>query len=136
MASKVIIITGASRGIGLAISRFLLSNSPPCNLVVVARSRQPLEDLQNSAHDRVEVLSGDLSDLSLGQKAVDLAIKKWGRLDGVIINHGQVEPVGKVADADVEAWKRSFDINAFSYIAMVLLAILQRTTNYVWACKY
>ena len=122
MSPKVIIVTGASRGIGLAVSRFLLARPQRCNLVVVARSRQPLEDLQQDEvgdEDRVRVISGDLADFSLAQRAVDLAISTWGRLDGLVINHGQMDPVQRVADADLLEWKHSFDVNVFSYIAMV-----------------
>lgn len=123
MTSRVIIVTGASRGIGLAVSKFLLQKPQSCNLVVVARSREPLESLQKeSGAGRVEVLAGDLGDLSMGQKAVDLALSTWGRLDGVIINHGQVEPVQRVVDADMDAWRKSFDLNVFSYIAMVYIS--------------
>lgn len=119
MSSKVFIVTGASRGIGLAVSRFLLEAPHSCKLVVVARSQQPLEDLQETAEGQVKVLAGDLGDMALGQQAVDLAVSSWGRLDGLVINHGQVEPVERVVDADVEGWKRSFDLNVFSYVAMV-----------------
>lgn len=124
MSSRIIIVTGASRGIGLAVSRFLLAAPQSCNLVVVARSREPLEDLQKEAQGHVQILSGDLADMSLGKQAVDLAVSTWGRLDGLVINHGAIEPVERVADADLDAWKQSFDINVFSYIAMVLIYYL------------
>jgi len=117
MASKVIIVTGASRGIGLAISHCLLKQS--CKVVVVSRSQQPLEELQSQFSDQVEVLAGDLADLSLGQKAVDAAVSRWGGLDGLIVNHGRLEPVERIADADLDEWKGAFDVNYFSAVAMV-----------------
>jgi len=70
----------------------------------------------------VEILAGDLTDLSLGQKAVDLAIQRFGRLDGLVVNHGAVEPVQKIVDADLNEWKEAFDLNVFSAIAMVELS--------------
>ena len=86
---------------------------------MVARSREALEKLQNKYDGRVEVLAGDLGDLSLGQRVVDLALKKWGRLDGLVVNHGKLEPVERIADAHIDEWQRSFDVNVFSAIAMV-----------------
>jgi len=36
-----------------------------------------------------------------------------------VVNHGAVEPVQKVVDADLNEWKEAFDLNVFSAIAMV-----------------
>ncbi|TIA39874.1 NAD(P)-binding protein [Aureobasidium pullulans] len=116
-ADKVIILTGASRGIGLATAHYLLKQS--CRVVTVARSRQPMDNLSKQYPGQVEVLAGDLSDLSLGQKAADLAKSKWNRLDGVIVNHGILDPVKRVANVEAEEWRNLFDVNVFSAIALV-----------------
>ncbi|PNS15814.1 hypothetical protein CAC42_4266 [Sphaceloma murrayae] len=114
---KVIILTGASRGIGLAAAHFLLKQNH--NLVVVARSRGPLDNLKQQYGDQVQVLSGDLSDFSLGKSALDLATSTWNRLDGLILNHGVLDPVARVAQANPEEWRKCFDINFFSFVASV-----------------
>ncbi|EHA26103.1 hypothetical protein ASPNIDRAFT_171497 [Aspergillus niger ATCC 1015] len=110
--SKTIIVTGASRGIGLAITKYLLTAPQSHNVVVIARSREPLEKLKEQYSKQVEVLNGDLADFSIGQKAVDLALRSFGRLDGMVLNHGMLGQVGKVKDADFEQWKHGFDIKA------------------------
>lgn len=106
-------------GLGLAIAKHLLTAPRSSNLVILARSKEPLQQLKDQYKGQVEVLSGDLSDLSFGQKAVDLAISAFGRLDGVVINHGILGPVGKIAEADLEAWKGGFDVNYLSAVAFV-----------------
>jgi NAD(P)-dependent dehydrogenase (short-subunit alcohol dehydrogenase family) len=65
------------------------------------------------------VLAGDLSDFSLASKAVARANERWGRLDGLIVNHGSLEPVAKIADVGVEEWRKGFDGNVFSALALV-----------------
>ncbi|KAI4100140.1 MAG: hypothetical protein L6R37_005655 [Teloschistes peruensis] len=124
MASKVIIVTGASRGIGLALSTFLLQKPQSAKLVVVARSKQPLEELATQyPADQVQVLAGDLNDFSLAKKAVDLAVSKWGKLDGMVLNHGVLGPVDRIANNDPQDWRSCFDVNLFSSIAFVTAAL-------------
>ncbi len=119
--SKVIIVTGASRGVGLAIAHYLLQQSH--NVIGVARSEQPLRDLEKQYAGQVAVVVGDLADFSLGQRAVDVATNHWQRLDGLVINHGVLDPVKRLADSTAEEWRASFDINFFSAIAMVKAAL-------------
>jgi len=63
-AEKVIILTGASRGIGLAIAHYLLKEKHN-KLVVVARTAGPLEELKKQYPGQVEVLVGDLADFAV-----------------------------------------------------------------------
>lgn len=106
-------------GIGLAIAKYLLAAPQSHNLVVVARSAEPLQKLKSQYNNQVEVLNGDLADLSLPQKAVDLALKSFGRLDGLLLNHGILGQVGKIAQADLQEWKNGFDINFISLVGFV-----------------
>ncbi|KAL4919666.1 hypothetical protein BDW62DRAFT_178790 [Aspergillus aurantiobrunneus] len=123
MAAKTIIVTGASRGIGLAITKYLLSAPQAHNVVVIARSAEPLQSLKSQYSKQVAVLNGDLSDLSLGPKAVALALQSFGRLDGMVLNHGVLGQVGKIATADIEQWKQGFDVNFFSLVSFVRAAL-------------
>jgi len=60
-----------------------------------------------------------MADASLPQKAVDLANERWGRIDSLIVNHGTLDPVKKVADSSAEEWRKGFDVNVFSAVGMV-----------------
>jgi len=89
--------------------------------VVLARSREPLQQLQEQYPGQVEVLSGDLANLALGQEAISLALKAFGRLDGIVINHGILGPVARLEHSDLEAWKSGFDVNFISAVGFVSL---------------
>ncbi|RJE27109.1 short-chain dehydrogenase [Aspergillus sclerotialis] len=119
MSPKTFIVTGASRGIGLAATNFLLAAPQSHNVVVVARSVEPLQKLKDQYAKQVEVVNGDLADLSLGQKAVDVALKSFGRLDGLVLNHGMLGQVASIAEADLEQWKQGFDVNFISLVAFI-----------------
>jgi NAD(P)-dependent dehydrogenase (short-subunit alcohol dehydrogenase family) len=119
--TKVIIVTGASRGIGLAISKYLLTQKT--NVVVVARSLEPLKSLQSQAPESVEVVEADMGEPGTGKAIVKKALMKFGRLDGLVINHGTLEPVKRVGDSMLDEWKRAFDVNFFSAIDLVNINI-------------
>ena len=119
--SKVVILTGASRGVGWAIAHYLLQRSH--RLVVVARSEQPLRELEKQYSGQVIVLTGDLADFSLGSKAVELAKSYWQRVDGLIVNHGVLDPVKRIADSSAEEWRTAFDVNFFSAFAIAKAAL-------------
>ncbi|KAL3433342.1 hypothetical protein BDV09DRAFT_172016 [Aspergillus tetrazonus] len=121
--AKTIIVTGASRGIGLAITKYLLSAPQSHNVVVIARSVEPLQALKNEYKDQVAILNGDISDFSLATRAVELALKSFGRIDGLVLNHGILGQVGKIAAANIEEWKKGYDVNFFSLVSFVQAAL-------------
>ncbi|KAK3941936.1 hypothetical protein QBC46DRAFT_381314 [Diplogelasinospora grovesii] len=121
MVSKVIIVTGASRGIGLAVANHLLNASH--NVVLVSRSQQALQDLKDRFPSQVQYLAADLTVLDNASKATELAIKSFGRLDGVIVNHGVLSPMTRLENASIEEWKALYDANFFSALALVKEAI-------------
>jgi NAD(P)-dependent dehydrogenase (short-subunit alcohol dehydrogenase family) len=118
---KTIILTGASRGIGLAIAKHLLSASH--NLILIARSEKPLRELEAQYKSQVAVLAGDLANFSLGKQAVDLAEKHFQQLDGLIVNHGVLDPVKRVANSSADEWRQAFDVNLFSAVSLSQAAL-------------
>jgi NADP-dependent 3-hydroxy acid dehydrogenase YdfG len=76
-----------------------------------------LQSQYGAAH--VEVLTGNMSDLTMGSRAVDAAIKKWGRLDAIVVNHGGLDPVKKIAESSVGEWKDAFDSGVFGGVGLV-----------------
>lgn len=59
-ASKVFVVTGASKGIGAAIVKQLLNQSH--KVVIAARSEEPLKAIKDAYPGHVEYVSGDLTD--------------------------------------------------------------------------
>ncbi|KAI1816153.1 short-chain dehydrogenase [Poronia punctata] len=128
--SKSIIVTGASRGLGLAIVEILLRESPSNKVFLVARSEDELRKLKEKHGDAVDYISADLSDLKVASKVIGAAVKSFGKIDGIVINHGTLNPITKIVDSDPEEWRRNYDINVFSPVALVKEAIPElRKTN-------
>lgn len=116
-------------GVGLAIAKFLINAPPQHKVVLASRSAAPLEELKLSAPDRVEYSAGDLSDPSFIRKAIDLAVSRFGRLDGLILNHGILGQVKRIVDLEFEDWSSCFQTNFFScaYAAKVAIPELRKT---------
>lgn len=89
----------------------------------MARSEQPLRELEKQYEGQVAVVTGDAADFAVGEKAVDVATKQFQRLDGLIVNHGVLDPVKRVKDSSAEAWRAAFDVNFFSAVAMAQAAL-------------
>ncbi|KAI9805521.1 MAG: hypothetical protein M1825_000772 [Sarcosagium campestre] len=144
MKPKVIIVTGASRGIGHAIATHLLQQRPHShNLVLVARSAPPLLALQTQFPEHVEVVTGDVvvtansttaassgddiadDDYSLAERAVETAVRRWpdAGIDGLVLNHGTLEPVARVAKSSGKDWGDAFRVNLFSCVEFVKEAL-------------
>lgn len=63
--TRVTLLTGCSRGIGLSIAHFLLKRNPIDKVFAIARSGGPLEELKNQYPGQVEYITADLADLSV-----------------------------------------------------------------------
>ncbi|CAG8807419.1 325_t:CDS:2 [Gigaspora margarita] len=110
--SKVVIVTGASRGIGRATTLQLLQHFNS-NVIAVARSNQDLCDLKNHAENvlgmkgRLETVTGDITEEHIIEEVVKKCLEQWGRIDGIIANAGVLDPMGNFADINLQEWKRS-----------------------------
>lgn len=60
-----------------------------------------------------------MTDAGVAGQAVELALSRWGRLDAVVVNHGSLDPVGKIGEGSVEGWRRAFEVNVFSAVGLV-----------------
>ena len=68
------------------------------------------------------VLSGDRrTDAGAVGSAVSRGVEKYEGIDGVILNAGVLEPMGKIASEEVpiEEWKQHFDVNFFSLVTAI-----------------
>ena len=64
MSNPHVLITGGSRGIGLAIAKYLLKEGH--KVFLVARTKEPLEKLKEEFPGKVELLAGDLKNFEVG----------------------------------------------------------------------
>ncbi|WP_127544247.1 MULTISPECIES: SDR family oxidoreductase [Paenibacillus] len=108
---KVVVITGASSGIGESTARLLAQHG--AHVVIGARRMERLEALASSIRlegGSVEYHSLDVTRLEEMQTIVDLAQTRYGRID-VILNNAGVMPLSPLESLKVDEWNRMIDVN-------------------------
>ncbi len=131
---KVILITGASSGIGEATARTLASQG--ASVVVGARRIDRLEKLVaeiTAAGGKAIACAVDVTQREDVQSFADYALNKFGRID-VIINNAGVMPLSPVAALKVDEWDRMIDVNirgVLHGIAAVLPTMQHQSSGHV-----
>jgi NAD(P)-dependent dehydrogenase (short-subunit alcohol dehydrogenase family) len=129
MDKPVIIVTGASRGLGAAVASWLASRH--ATVIAVARSQPQLSVIAR----RIEALGGasmtmaaDIANPFSGKAIVDAVLDRFGRIDAVVNNAGVLSPIAALAAADLGAWRRNIEVNLLGpvYLIHAALAALRR----------
>jgi NAD(P)-dependent dehydrogenase (short-subunit alcohol dehydrogenase family) len=125
---RVAVVTGASKGIGLAVTRSLLEEGAR----VVAVSRTPSADLDKLAGPGLVHHQADLMDPQAPAGAVARAVTEFGGLD-ILVNNaggpppGDTLPRASFLDADDHAWRAMCEFNLFAVVRAVRAAIPELT---------
>jgi NAD(P)-dependent dehydrogenase (short-subunit alcohol dehydrogenase family) len=108
---KVVLITGGSRGVGLATARRL--GTEGAAVVLVARDRDHLDSATAALRSdgvRVAGIKGDVTDRLSMARAVLEAERQFGGLD-VLINNAGIGRYGPIAEMQPEEWRRVIEVN-------------------------
>lgn len=120
LSGKVAVVTGASKGIGLAIARELAGEG--CTLALCARG---LDELKERAEELVQeygvdVLAepADVSQSDQVKRFRDVVIARFGRVDILVNNAGRAYP-GKFETLTDENFLDDYSVKALSHVRMV-----------------
>ncbi len=116
VTDKIAIVTGGTRGIGLAIAHAL--GEAGAKLVVTSRTDKfgGLESLQKANFD-VSFFEGDMHDKSVPQKIIDFTLEKYGRVD-ILVNNAGVAKHGDIEEYNDELLDNIMNINVDSVFRM------------------
>ena len=106
--NKVIIITGASSGIGEETAKLLVKNG--AKVVLCARREDKLKILAQTLGENAAYCKADVATLSDLQNAVALAKEKFGGVNAVFANAG-IMPASNVSALKTDDWNAMIDIN-------------------------
>ena len=122
----VVIVTGASRGLGAAVARWLAQAGAAVTLM--ARSQEKLMEVAADVRRLGGIphaFKADVSDPKACRSAVESTLNHFGRIDSLVNNAGVVEPLAPIADTHPADWRRNIEVNLFAPYYLVRAAILE-----------
>jgi NAD(P)-dependent dehydrogenase (short-subunit alcohol dehydrogenase family) len=120
LRGKRAVVTGASKGIGLAIARGLAAEG--VDLVLCARSGDLLtaaaEELSAGYEVGVHTLAADLSTVEGVAELAAFGPANLGQVD-ILVNNAGAIPAGTVETLGDEEWRRAYDLKLWGYVRLV-----------------
>ena len=135
MKNKVILITGANKGIGKTLS--LEFSKMGVNIVLLGRNEESLDNVYDeiitTTSTKPLIIKCDLSniDINSAKQISDEIMGVYGRLDGVVFNAAKLGKMSTIEDYEEDIWKEVFNINLHSafIISKEILPALKAAPN-------
>ncbi|HEY9695553.1 MAG TPA: SDR family oxidoreductase [Oculatellaceae cyanobacterium] len=120
LSEQVILITGASTGIGAALAKVLAAKALGIRLVLASRSQDKLEqvaDFCSKAGADVFVVPTDLTQLEQVQALAKSVIERFGRVD-VLVNNAGYGQMGPIELIPISSAQKQFNVNLLGPLAL------------------
>lgn len=123
LTNKKVLVTGGTKGIGLAIVKEMVELG--ADVITVARQKSDDVVFNNSS---VEFWAGDVSDADSRTKLIQKIESKWGKLD-VLVNNVGTNIRKKMVEYTEAEYRKLFEINLFSMVELTRMAfpLLQKS---------
>jgi NAD(P)-dependent dehydrogenase (short-subunit alcohol dehydrogenase family) len=120
---EVVLITGGTDGLGLALAEVLVAEG--AHVAVCGRDAdraRGVEEHLRAAGGDVAAVAADVSVAAELERFVQVALDRWGRIDGVVNNAGRSSANGIESTSD-EEWQADFDLKVMAAIRLIRLAL-------------
>ena len=124
LAGKIVLITGSSRGIGLATAKAFAAEG--CRIMLSARSAEQLRDAEAALRGSgVEVAAhvADVSDPAGAARLIEATLAAYGGIDILVNNVGGGGGGARIADSTDEDWRGALERNLIQTVRMMRLAL-------------
>jgi 3-oxoacyl-[acyl-carrier protein] reductase len=124
LAGKVVLITGSSRGIGLASAKAFAAEG--CRIMLSARSAEQLREAEAALRrtgGEVAAQAADVGDPDQAARLIDAAVSAYGGIDILVNNVGGGGGGARIADSSDEDWRGALERNLIQTVRMMRLAL-------------
>jgi len=112
LKEKVVVVTGAGRGIGKHLA---ISFASQCmKVVLVSRTLHEIKTTQKSIESKngcAITIKADVSKHHDVEQIVHKTIKKYGTIDALVNNAGIITPIGNISEVNINEWINTININ-------------------------
>jgi NAD(P)-dependent dehydrogenase (short-subunit alcohol dehydrogenase family) len=122
---RVVAITGAGGALGAAVS-CRLAGEPGTDLVLSDVSAASLDATLAALPEprgAVEIRLADVGDFAQVEAVVDLAVRRFGRLDVLVSNAGVLSLNGRIHNLETAEWERAFRVNVLGAVHGIRAAV-------------
>ncbi|KWX25851.1 3-ketoacyl-ACP reductase [Mycolicibacterium wolinskyi] len=120
LTGRTAIITGASRGIGLAAAQAIAAAGG--NVVLTSRRQEAADEAAAEVDGNAVGVAAHAVDEKAAQRCVDLTLERFGSIDILVNNVGTNPSYGPVIDQDHARFTKTFDVNLWAPILWTSLA--------------
>jgi NAD(P)-dependent dehydrogenase (short-subunit alcohol dehydrogenase family) len=121
LAGRTAIITGASRGIGLAIAQRLAADG--ANVVLTARKQESADAAAEQVSGSAIGVAAHAVDQDAAQRCVDLTLERFGGIDILVNNAGTNPAYGPLIEQDHARFAKIFEVNLWAPLLWTSLAV-------------
>lgn len=121
LTGRTAIVTGASRGIGLAIAQALAGAG--ANVVLTARKQESAQDAAEQVAGNAVGFGAHVVDEEAAKRCVDFTVDRFGGIDILVNNAGTNPAYGPVIDQDHARFAKTFDVNLWAPVLWTSLAV-------------
>lgn len=113
LTDQIILVTGASRGIGRAVA--IAAAAAGAELVITGRTMGALEETDDAIKavgGHATIVELDMKDFAAMPRLAAAIHQRWGRLDGMVANAGMLPALTPVPHIEAEIWDECMAVNA------------------------
>ncbi|MDO9228030.1 MAG: SDR family oxidoreductase [Syntrophales bacterium] len=115
LQGKIVVITGASSGIGAALAKAF--SKVGARVALAARREDRLKQIAADCPSENLIVAADVTDPNGRRSIIERTLDRWRRLD-ILVNNAGAGLYGKFSDTTEEEWRRLFEINFFSAVLL------------------